>query len=212
MALAIRILMMLVLASALWAQQAQPSNAPASSSKSQNGDVADQQPQTEQPPSSQPSDQPPEKSKSKVKQQLEDLAPQCIGITGGAGKCRHEKENPADTKKEDQERQLRQQCSDAANQAQAQCAALRKSDSIHDTKVGDDYLSDKHYVSAVNRYCLALKEDPTNVTATQHLAQALKKSGSKATTCEQLPQFQQQTANDTKDRETLKCAHPPCTQ
>ena len=199
----VRTLLIPLVAMTLWGQQ--PSSS--SSSKSSTSDDSAQQ---QQQPSTEPADQQPVKPESKVKKELKNLEPQCIGITGGAGKCRHAEPAAANTKQEDQERELRQQCSDAATQAQPQCVGLRKSDSVRDTKVGDDYLSDKHYVSAVNRYCLALQEDPSNTIAKEHLAQALKKSGNKATGCEQLPQFQQQNTNDTKARETLKCAPSAC--
>lgn len=210
MSLAIRILMMLVLASPLWAQQTQPSNPPVSSSKSSSSsDASEQQPQTTQPPSQAPDQE--TKPESKTKQKLKDLAPQCVGVLG-ASKCRQEKENPSDTKKDDQERQLRQQCTEAANQAQPQCVELRKSDSAHDTSVGDDYLSGKHYPSAINRYRLALQEDPTNVTAMLHLAQALEKSGNKAAGCEQFEKYLQQSAkaDNPKDRDTINHLRHAC--
>jgi hypothetical protein len=166
-----------LVALALWSQQPSSSSGQASSST----DNAPQPQQQEQPPSS-PSDQD-TKPESKVKKDVKGLEPQCVSVFG-VGKCSHSKPDPAATKQEDQERQLRQQCSDATNQTQPQCVELRKRDSAHDTSVGDDYLSDKHYLSAVNRYCLALQEDPTNSTAKQHLAQALKKSGGKVSGCE----------------------------
>ena len=195
---AVRLLMIWALALPLCAQQSSP---PASSSSSQSSsskdNAAPSQPQ-EQTPNA---DQNTTKPESKVKKDLKDLEPQCVGLSGGAAKCRHSQPNTANTQQEDQERQLRQQCSDSANQGQQQCIELRKSDSARDTKVGDDYLSDKHYPSAVNRYCLALQEDPTNETAKQHLAQALKKGGNKVSGC---PESQQQNATESKDTETLK--------
>ena len=193
----VRLLLVVALSLPLWAQQSTP---PSSSSSSQSSSSNENAAQQEQKQPSTDSDQSTSKPESKAKKDVKGLEPQCVSVFG-AGKCRHSHPNTEETKQEDQEREVRQQCSDPANQGQQPCVDLRKSDSARDTKVGDDYLSDKHYPSAVNRYCLALQEDPTNETAKQHLSQALKKGGNKVTGCEP---SQQQSATESKDPETLK--------
>jgi len=195
----VRLALVLCLASSLWARQSSP---PVSSSKTpSSSDASGQQPSQPDQQANSPSDQNKPRSESKIKRELKDLEPQCIGIAGGSGKCRHTQENTANTKQEEQERQVRQECSDAANQNQPQCVDLRKRDSAHDVAVGDDYLSDKHYPSAENRYRLALQEDPTNATAMLHLAQVLEKLHRNAEAAEQYQKF---LATDPPDPEAKK--------
>jgi len=173
-------------------QPAPPAESSGQSSSSKAAPVQDDQ----QPPADQsaPSttNSSATKHDSKLKKKLKDAAPSCIGFEGGAGKCRHSKGSEEDQKKEMEERQLRQQCQDAADAGRTEgqsCADLRKRDAVHDVSVGDDYLADKHYPSAVNRYKLALQEDPTNSTAMLHLAQTLEKTGQNSAAYEQYQNF-----------------------
>ena len=134
------------------------------------------------------------KKESRLKRKLKEAAPSCIGIEGGAAKCRQSKDedDANEEKKEAQEQALRDRCRDAADQPGTpapECVELRKSEAAHDLQVGDDYFSDKHYPSAENRYRLALQEDPANATAMLHLAEVLEKTGHNSEAADEYQKF-----------------------
>ena len=172
-------------------QPAPPTDSSSQSSSSKAAPVQnDQQPPPDQ---TAPNDKSSEaKHDSKLKRKLKDAAPTCIGFEGGAGKCRHTKESEEEQQKEINGQQIRQQCRDAADQGKAEepsCADLRKGDAAHDVEVGDTYFGEKNYTSAINRYHLALQEDPASPTAMFHLAQALEKSGHNSDAYQQYQNF-----------------------
>ena len=180
---------------ASYAQQPSSSSSssqPPSSSSSQSPSDQALPPAPEPAPDQTPPEEP--KKESKIKRKLKDAAPTCIGIAGGAGKCRQssDPETAEQRKKEAQQQQLHDQCRDAADQPgtpDPACVELHKQDSAHDLEVGDEYFSDKHYPSAENRYRLALQEDPTNATAMLHLAQLLEKMDRKPEAADQYRKF-----------------------
>ncbi len=148
--------------------------------------------QGQQPSSEQPSNEDNKKKESKIKRKAKDLIPGCVGIAGGAGKCRHSEDEEEQRKREEQEDQLRRQCREAAQLSQQEsqsCADLRKSDAAHDLEVGDTYFDQKSYTAAASRYRSALEGDPTNAMAILHYAQALEKLGRKSEAYEQYQRY-----------------------
>ncbi|MGZ4787033.1 MAG: tetratricopeptide repeat protein [Terriglobales bacterium] len=167
----------------------QSSGQPSSSGESSQDKAAgsaQQQPASEQPPTEQ------KKKDSKVKRKAKELIPGCVGISGGAGKCRHSQDEEEQAKKEAAEQDLRRQCREAADLSQPEspsCADLRKRDATHDIEVGDTYFDQKSYIAAGSRYHSALQGDPTNATAMLHYAQALEKLGRKSEAYEQYQNY-----------------------
>ena len=169
--------------------------------------------QQQQAPSEQPSAAD-KKKESTIKRKAKDLIPGCIGISGGAGKCRHSDDEEEQRKKEAQEDELRHQCREAAQLSQQEspsCADLRKSDAAHDLEVGDTYFDQKSYTAAASRYRSALQGDPANAIAMLHYAQALEKLGRKSEAYQQYEKFlatDPQGPDADRARKAIDLLHP----
>jgi len=199
----------------LTAQQAAP---PTDSSSQSPSDQAapfqtDQARPAEQPSSDET------KKESKLKRKAKEAAPSCIGFSGGAGKCRHSKEDEEEQKKEAADRQLRQHCNDQVDTSpkapradnDQPCTDLHKRDAGHDLEVGDTYLEQKNYNAAAMRYRDALQNDPGNALAMLHLAQALENAGRRSEAYEQYQNFlntDPQGPNAKRAREALDRLRP----
>jgi len=175
-----------------WSQQ------PAPSSSSQPQPAPRIQDDTQEPPSEraqaeqQQNADNDKKKESKIKKKLKDAAPECIGFSGGSGKCRHSQEDEDEKKRQVEEQRLRTQCRDAADTtapAPQGCADLRRHDSAHDVEVGDNYFDQKSYKPAELRYRSALQTDPTNAAALYKLARVLEKTGRNEEAAEMYAKF-----------------------